>query len=101
MSPQKTFFKDVLRLFLGHFCAINTAKIFQSHEDIAALLQVKTGAPHPVKTHGTAMVEMTHGKMDIGEVFIVPVVCTYILKRQCLSFKIETDHTRPSVEQCS
>ena len=44
-----------MRLFLGHFYAINTAKIFQSHEDIAALLQVKTGAPCLVKTDGTAM----------------------------------------------
>ena len=67
MSPQETLFKeDVLTLFLGHFCAINTAKIFQSHEDIAALLQAKTGAPCPVKTHGTAMVKITLGKTEIS-----------------------------------
>ena len=43
----------------------DTAKIFQSHEDIAALLQVKTGAPCPVKTDGTAMVKITLGKTEI------------------------------------
>ena len=63
--PTEKFFKDVLRLFLGHFYAINTAKIFQSNEDIAALLQVKTGAPCLVKTDGTAMAISHVGKWTL------------------------------------
>ena len=59
MTPEETSFKDVLRMFLGHFCAIHTAK---SHEDIAALLQVKTGGEDSQYSY----IKITHGKMEIS-----------------------------------